>query len=157
MPLLVWQDTQPTTCLSDVHPESRSSPASRAWSIWAVSHKPRDLLPSKLLCKSTISTLHLTRPAHGRHQVSYQVQWNSTTWSKSKSANWIPGLAISLEVVHLFAQELTSINFKSLPSSVQHKRSQVALPSHCLEDWAKSEINFFFFFFISLRVTALSH
>lgn len=63
--------------------------------------KPRDLLPSKLSCQSTISTLHLTSPAHGRHQLSYQVQQNSTSWSKAKSANWIPGLA-TLSVGSLF-------------------------------------------------------
>lgn len=59
MPLLVWKqcpfDTQPTSHLSDVLPESRSNPASRAWSIWAVSHKPSDLLPSNLSCKLYIS------------------------------------------------------------------------------------------------------
>lgn len=34
----------------------------------------RNLLPSKLPSKSTISTLHLTGPAHGKYQISYQVQ-----------------------------------------------------------------------------------
>lgn len=40
------------------------------------------------------SALCLTTPAHGRCQVSSQVEWNSTISPKAKLANWSPRLAL---------------------------------------------------------------